>query len=65
MLKVENSGEPVLNQRIDEMSDGGLAHLRIKNKLVRSYENVEKPERCPVKLYKKYISLVITFGDIR
>ena len=24
MLKVENSGEPVLNQRIDEMSDEDL-----------------------------------------
>lgn len=38
--------------------NGGLAHLRIKNKVVRAYENVEKPQRCPVKLYKKYISHV-------
>ena len=30
-------------------------------KVVRAHENVEKPERCPVKLYKKYIS---TFEDI-
>ena len=35
-----------------------MAHLRIKNKVVRAYENVEKPERWPVKLYKKYISHV-------
>ena len=32
--------------------------MRIKNKIVRAYENVEKPERCPVMLYKKYISHV-------
>ena len=27
MLKVENSGEPVLNQRIDEMSDEDLGSI--------------------------------------
>ena len=37
---------------------GGLAHLRIKNNVGRAYENVEKPVRCPVKLYKKYIGHV-------
>ena len=40
---------------VSKSNNGGLAHLRIKNKVVRTYENVEKPERCPVKLYKKYI----------
>ena len=43
---------------VSKSNNGGLAHLRIKNKVVRAYENVEKPERCPVKLYKKYISHV-------
>ena len=39
-------------------NNGGLAHLRIKNKVVRAYENVETPESYPVKLYKKYSSHV-------
>ena len=43
---------------VSKSNNGGLAHLRIENKVVRAYENVEKPERCPVKLYKKYISHV-------
>ena len=43
---------------VSKCSNGGLTHLRIKNKVVRACENVEKPEHCPVKLYKKYISHV-------
>ena len=56
----DESGAEYL-QHVEDVSksnNGGLTHLRIKNKLVRAYENVEKPERCPVKLYKKYISHV-------
>ena len=36
---------------VSKSNNGGLAHLRIKNKVVRAYENVEKPERCPCLLY--------------
>ena len=43
---------------VSKSNNGGLARLRVKNKVVRVYENVEKTERCPVKLYKKYISHV-------
>ena len=43
---------------VSKSNNGGLAHLRIKNKVVRAYENVEKPESYPVRLYKKYISHV-------
>ena len=43
---------------VSKSNNGGLAHLRIKNKVVRAYENVEKPESYPVKLYKKYSSHV-------
>ena len=41
---------------VRKSDNGGLAHLRINNKVGRA--NIEKPERCPVKLYKKYISHV-------
>ena len=40
---------------VSKSNDGGLAHLRIKNKVDRAYENVENPGCCPVKLYKKYM----------
>ena len=43
---------------ISKTNDGGLAHLKIKCKKVQAYKNLEKPERCPVELYKKYLSHV-------
>ena len=43
---------------ISKSSTGGLAHLRIKNKVGTVCENVQKPDGCPVKLYRKYISHV-------
>ena len=59
-LHTNESGAEYLQyvEDVSKSNNGGLAHLRIKNKVVRAYENVEKPERCPVKLYKKYISHV-------
>ena len=56
-LHTDESGAEYL-QYVEDASksnNGGLAHLRIKNEVVRGYENVDKPERCPVKLYKKNI----------
>ena len=43
---------------VRKSDNGGMAHLRINNKVCRACENIEKPESCPVKLYKKYISHV-------
>ena len=59
-LHTDESGAEYLQyvEDVSKSNNGGLAHLRIKNKVVRAYENVEKPQRCPVKLYKKYISHV-------
>ena len=59
-LHTDESGAEYLQyvEDVSKSNNGGLAHLRIKNKVVRAYENVEKPERYPVKLYKKYISHV-------
>ena len=59
-LHTDESGAEYLQcvEDVSKSNNGGLAHLRIKNKVVKAYENVAKPERCPVKLYKKYISYV-------
>lgn len=38
-------------------NQGGLKHRKIQNKVARAYENRESPEKCVVKLYRKYISL--------
>ena len=35
---------------------GGLKHRNVTTKVVEQHENVEKPERCVVRLYTKYIS---------
>ena len=35
-----------------------LCHLRIKRIVVRAYKNLTNVERCPVELYKKYLSPV-------
>ena len=59
-LQVDEFGCEYL-QYIEDISKtniGGLAHLRIKRKVVRAYKNLQNPERCPVELYKKYLSHV-------
>ena len=43
---------------ISTTNNGGLSHLRIKRKVVRAYKNLTNVERCPVELYKKYLSRV-------
>ena len=43
---------------ISKTNNGGLSHLRIKRKVVRAYKNLTNVERCPVELYKKYLSHV-------
>ena len=48
----------MLKVPISKTNNGGLCHLRIKRKVVRAYKNVINVERCPVELYKKYLSHV-------
>ena len=38
-------------------NQGGLPHLKVKPKVVRAYPNTNRPERCIVRLHKKYIAL--------
>ena len=57
-LYTDESGAEYLQfmEDVSKSNNGGLA--RIKNKVVRAYERVEKPECCPVKLYNKCFSHV-------
>ena len=41
---------------VSKANNGGLCHLRVKRKVVRAYKNSTNVERCPVELYKKYLS---------
>ena len=61
-LQVDELGKEYLQyvEDISKTNNGGLAHLRIKRKVVRAYKNLANPERCPVELYKKYVSHVPT-----
>ena len=61
-LQVDELGKEYLQyiEDISKTNNGGLAHLRIKRKVVRAYKNLANPERCPVELYKKYVSYVPT-----
>ena len=59
-LQLDESGREFLQymEDISKTNNGGLSHLRIKRKVVRAYKNLTNVERCPVELYKKYLSHV-------
>ena len=59
-LHIDDSGAEYLQyvEDVSNSNNGGLDNLRIKKKVARAYENVEKQEYCPVKILKKYISHV-------
>lgn len=38
-------------------NQGGLKHRHIAKKVSRAYENVQNPDRCVVRLYRKYLNL--------
>ena len=59
-LSADRSGAEYLQfvEDVSKSNNEGLVHLRVKNKVVRAYQNAEKPEHCPVKLCKKYITHV-------
>ena len=48
----------ILMEDISKTNNGGLSHLRIKRKVVQACKNLTNVERCPVELYKKYLSHV-------
>ena len=55
-------GDDIERTRLQYRSHGeknhgsGLKHRNVTPKVVEQHENVEKPERCVVRLYNKYIS---------
>ena len=59
-LGMDEDGKPYLeyNEDVSKTNSGGLAHARLKRKTVRAYENIDQPERCPVQLFKEYMSHV-------
>jgi hypothetical protein len=59
-LQVDELGKEYLQyvEDISKTNNGGLAHLRIKRKVVRAYKSLADPECCPVELYKTYLSYV-------
>lgn len=58
-IHTDKGGNRYLEYREDvsKTNAGGLKHRRIEPKVTRAYENRRCPERCPVKIYEKYISL--------
>lgn len=56
--KVDETGKSYLQyvQDVSKTNSGGLAHRNVKRKVCRAYENLEQPERCPVRLYSLYLS---------
>ena len=40
---------------------GGIQHRKMEPQITRGYENKVNPESCPVKIYQKYMNLVL-FG---
>ena len=75
MLKVENSGEPVLNQRIDEMSDEDLGFFLGRFVAeVRKEDGQEYPDKtiyemiCSLQCYLRFQRkgpLVITTAETK
>ena len=57
---MDEDGEQCLEykEEVSKTNSGGLAHAYLKRKTVRAYGNNDEPERCPVHLYKEYITHV-------
>lgn len=46
---------------VSKTNRGGLQHRNVKPKVTRAYMNLRTPERCPVLIYEKYLSLRYDF----
>lgn len=42
-------------ESVSKANQGGLKHKRINKKVVRAYENTEKPERCILRIFEMYM----------
>ena len=50
-------------ENVSKNNQRGLAHHNVERKVVRAYANKEKPERCILTLYKKYLQLCPEVGE--
>ena len=58
VIKDSNNAEYLqYTEDTSKTNQGGLSHIKVKRKVVRAYANTENPERCIVRLHKKYVSL--------
>ena len=57
--KEKGSGRQYLEytEDVSKCNSGGIHHRKLKRKQTRAYENLERPERCIVSVFKKYISV--------
>ena len=58
-IDTDHEGKQVLRYQqtvANKTNQGGLKHRHIKPKDVMAYENTDRPERCIVKLFQKYVS---------
>ena len=58
MVQTDSEGSPYLlyTEDVSKNRQGGLKHRKLTPKCVRAYENTEKPKRCIVELYLKYLA---------
>ena len=52
---IDEDGKQYLEYKedISKTNSVGFAHAYLKRKTVRANENIDEPERCPVRLYKE------------
>jgi hypothetical protein len=57
--KEKGSGRQYLEytEDVSKCNPGGIHHRKLKRKQTKAYENLERPERCVVSIYQKYMSL--------
>lgn len=58
-LSTDVDGKKYLEYREDvsKTNAGGILHRKVAPKVTRCYENTVYPDRCPVRIYQRYISL--------
>ena len=58
-VKTDLKGKKYLEyaEDVSKTNTGGLAHRKVQQKVTRAYENNDTSQRCPVRIYEKYISL--------
>ncbi|XP_062574060.1 zinc finger MYM-type protein 2-like [Saccostrea cucullata] len=66
LSKEKESGREFLayTEDISKCNSGGINHRKLRRKQTKAYENLERPDRCVVSVFKKYISLRPKTGKV-